>query len=234
MIDSKIINLIDKSLSNDEKIEFLNISKNIITHSEFLRRCTSEFMHHNDVTVGMHIMENAIRTYKRTKKLQKKGKKVSTEYAVIIALCHDLYCVPWQNSKIKKEKFINKHGFTHPIEAALNALYWFPEIFDDDTKTKIIMDGIIHHMFPFPVRKIDETNLELNNEKLLLNVDYIKLLSSLTDNSILKLSLRPSRYKEGRTVSIEDKIVTMKDYKKFEGITSLVTGRNKKLLNQKM
>ena len=42
----------------------------------------------------------------------------------------------------------NKHGFVHPIEAVVNAITWFPQYFKTKEKTVIIIDGIIHHMFP--------------------------------------------------------------------------------------
>ena len=32
-----------------------------------------------------------------------------------------LYELPWQNSGIKKSRLTNKHGFTHPLEGAINA-----------------------------------------------------------------------------------------------------------------
>ena len=43
----------------------------------------------------------------------------------------------------------NKHGFIHPIEAVVNAITWFPNIFLDEHDSLMIIDGIIHHMYPF-------------------------------------------------------------------------------------
>ena len=81
---------------------------------------------------------------------------INLKIAIYIAMFHDLYEEPWQNNiKSKGKKFKNLHGFTHPIEAVVNAITWFPNIFQDEEESLMIIDGIIHHMYPLPVRAID-------------------------------------------------------------------------------
>lgn len=233
-MNTKIKELIMLNLNEKEVNEFLFIAVPIITHPEFLRRCTNEFMHHGNTTLGEHIIKDAIITYKKSKEMLKKRRNISVENAVIIALCHDLYCKPWQNNSIKKKRIINRHGFTHPVEAALNSLNWYPEIFNDEEKTKIIIDGILHHMYPFPVRKVDSNDLEINNKELLLNINNLKLLIELTRSSVnLGITVRPSRYIEGRIMSSADKKSSKNEFKNIYSIVALITGKNSKLLKCK-
>ena len=51
-------------LSKDERKEFFKIIYKIFRHKEFQRRMTSEFNHHNDITLGYHVLEVALCTYK--------------------------------------------------------------------------------------------------------------------------------------------------------------------------
>ena len=119
-------------LSKDERKEFFKIIYKIFRHKEFQRRMTSEFNHHNDITLGYHVLEVALCTYKTCKKKIKKGIKVNTNVAVKIAMLHDFYELPWQNNKESSSKnLIHKHGFRHPIEAAINAIYYYPFLFKD-------------------------------------------------------------------------------------------------------
>ena len=65
-------------LSKDERKEFFKIIYKIFRHKEFQRRMTSEFNHHNDITLGYHVLEVALCTYKTCKKKIKKGIKVNS------------------------------------------------------------------------------------------------------------------------------------------------------------
>lgn len=209
--------------------EFYNIIKPIYEHSEFQRRLTKEFAHHGFITLGEHILEVAAYTYKISKNIE-----CDKVLAVQIAMMHDLYTLPWQNSKIKK-KFFNKHGFTHPIEAVINSINWFPELFIEPYKAEIIIDGIIHHMYPFGVRvfKNSKTNeLELYNFKMLKNIKgkYKRMIEESTKrHKIGKISICKSKYIEGRLVKTCDKKVSIHQIKDFSELLSLVTGKNKKL-----
>ena len=130
-------------------------------------------------------------------------KDVSVENAVVIAMFHDLYELPWQNLNVKKI-MRNKHGFVHPIEAIVNAITWFPKYFETKEKAFIIIDGVIHHMFPLAVRAIDEEDMELNNSDKYNKLpqkykDMIKLSTNI--GKIGHYSLRKSMFIEGRIMS---------------------------------
>ena len=151
-----------------------------------------------------------------------------------IALFHDLYTIPWQNNKKAHVKhFFNKHGFRHPIEAVINAINWYPDYFNNDAD--IIIDGIIHHMFPLPVRSFklkDVEKIELKN-----NYDFNKLddvyqkmiINSIKRGKIGIISLARSKYQEGRIVSLADKKVSLRQIKDFASFKALFTGHNKSL-----
>lgn len=225
-------NLLDKyKLTEEEKKEFLKIATEIVKHPEFQKRMNAEkFPHHDKVSLGEHIINDAILTYKITKK--KKWKKENQQRAIIIALFHDLYEQPWQNND-KKKKFTNKHGFRHPIEAAINAATWYPEFFKDDKETEILLDSIIHHMFPFPVRALNNLDAELQNQKkfenLSSNIQKI-IIDSTKRKRFRTISFSRSKYIEGRIVSNADKKIAWgKELKSFHGILACITGKNPKL-----
>lgn len=235
MLDNKekLNRIIDRyKLSNDEKKEFRNIINSIFEHNEFQRRMTNEFLHHSNITLGEHILEDAALTYK----MCKKRNNVNIELAVKIAMLHDLYTNPWQNNKKNKvNKFCNKHGFRHPIEAVINANAWFPELFKNEEESKIIIDGILHHMYPLPVRTFVDSDI---NKMELKNFDLIDKLSgqnkkimmdSLKRKKVKNYSFSKSKYKEGKIMSKADKKVSRGQIKNISSLTSLVTGHNKSL-----
>ena len=213
------------------------IIRPICYHKEFIKRMKEPFWHHDSKTIGEHIICDAIVTYKIINKLKKRSKKftfINLKVAIYIAMFHDLYEEPWQNNiKSKNKKFKNLHGFTHPLEACINAITWFPDLFKDEYDSLIIIDGIIHHMFPLPVRAIDETDLELNNQEKYdaMHEKYKKIMIASTKiGKVCSFSLRKSFYVEGRLMSKADKIVALrKDLHSLEGYLALVTGKNKKL-----
>lgn len=126
----------------------------------------------------------------------------------------------------------NKHGFVHPIEAILNAYTWYPSYFKDIDTAEIIIDGIIHHMFPIPVRAIDGKDLEINNQEkfdnIPINIKKLIIYSSLR-YKIGPISLCKSKYKEGKIMSRADKIVFFKKEFTIASLKSFLTGLNKKL-----
>ena len=229
----KLENIIGKyNLSKNEKEEFIKIINSIFKHKEFQRRMTNEFLHHSNITLGEHIIEDAILTYK----MCKNRNDVNVELAVKIAMLHDLYTNPWQNNeKNKVNKFCNKHGFRHPIEAVINSIIWFPELFEKEEDAKIIIDGILHHMYPLPVRTfVDDSN----NDMELKNFDLVDKLSeenkkmiidSLNRHRINKYSFSKSKYKEGKVMSKADKKVSRGQIKNINSLTALVTGHNRSL-----
>ena len=207
-------NLINKYLNSEEQKEFLGIIKPIIESDEFKKRSTKEYMHHSDITLASHILEVAILTYKKSKKILKKNPNFRIDLAIKIAALHDLYTIPWQNNKESNVKhFFNKHGFRHPIEVVINAINWYPELFKDDKEAEILIDGIIHHMYPFPVRVYSKTK-ELELKKVNTSIDeyYIDLIIKSTKRfRINNVSFARSKYLEGRVVSSCDKKATFKD-----------------------
>ena len=206
----------------------------IINHPKIKKRMTSKFSHHGKITVGEHIIEDAIVSYKIGLKSKK---KIDIKLVVIIAMLHDLYTNPYQNAeKIKEKSFFNKHGFRHPIEAVINSMIWYPELFKNTYEAKIITDGIVHHMYPLPVQyfyESDDNILDLNNFELVKNIPQ-KLVDILVESTNKgrygKISIIKSKYDEGKIVSKADKIVTMKQIKNFRSLLALLTGKNKDLL----
>lgn len=225
-------------LSSDEKCEFFNIVEPIYNHAEFQKRMNPQiFPHHGKTSLGEHILSDALVTYVLAKKKYNKRKNVDVELSVIIAMFHDLYELPWQNNDDKKNKFINKHGFVHPIEAIINASIWYPSYFDDEIKKQIIIDGVIHHMYPFPVRGTDEEfqETEIHNLSKLKDVDpKVKklILESCNRSRLLGVSFSKSKYVEGRIMSKADKVVTYKnEIKSLNSLLALITGKNSDLDN---
>ena len=225
------------SLSSKDKDELLNIIYPIIEHKEFKRRLTNEFLHHSDVTLGEHIIEDATVTYLLCKKKNRKKSKVNVHLAVIIAMFHDLYTIPWQNNKknTKVKRFSNKHGFRHPIEAVINSYTWYPQYFVDYNDAKVIIDGIIHHMFPLPVTVLSlksENVCELRNfelfEKIPINLKT-EMINSSKRKKIFNLSFTRSKYIEGRIMSKADKKVSFRQIKNLNSATALLTGHNKSI-----
>ena len=188
------------------------------------------FLHHSDITLGEHIIEVTIMTYFESKK----HKNINLDLALKIAMLHDLYTLPWQNNEEARVKhFSNKHGFRHPIEAVINAINWYPELFINEEEKKIIIDGIIHHMYPLPV--------SIFKDSLIKEIKNINLLDYLSDNDreiiensskrgkILNFSFSKSLYLEGKIVSKADKKVSFKQIKNLSSLFSLITGKNKSL-----
>lgn len=223
------------NLKDPEQKELLSIIKNIYSHKEFQRRLTKEFPHHDELTLGEHILKVTIITYIKVKK--KRNKSINLDIAIKIAMLHDLYTEPWQNNPVVEKKLFNKHGFRHPIEAVINAITWYPELFENKEEAIIIIDGIIHHMFPLPSLKYKEhldDKLSLKNYNLIKNLeaDAKNILVTSSNRGILKrISIRPSKYIEGRIVANADNIASIVDFKitNIKGILSLVTGKNQKL-----
>lgn len=226
------------NFSFEDKEKFLSLIKPIVLHKEFMKRYNAKkFPHHGDVSLGKHIIEDAIITYLIVKERNSNNidNQIDYKIAVLIAMFHDLYEKPWQNVKVKKKYFTNKHGFTHPIEAAINAVTWYPEYFNDDNAFTII-DGIIHHMFPFPVRAIDYfiEDTEINNINKFKELDSkIQKMIILSTNRVRvnRVSMCRSVYEEGKIVSKADKLVSFhKDLHNVSSMLACLTGHNKKLL----
>ena len=223
-------------LNNKNCKNLWNLIKPICLHPEFKKRNCGPFWHHDCKTLGEHIMCDAIVTYKIICKLKrKKCDFINLRIAIYIAMFHDLYEEPWQNN-IKVKSLKNYHCFTHPIEAVANAITWFPEIFQNEQESLMIIDGIMHHMYPLPVRAIDNYALELNNQDKFNQLPEIYKKMVFVSTYVGKVgafSFRKSFYVEGRIMAKADKIVAMKkDIRSISGYLSLITGKNKKLITK--
>lgn len=228
------------NLTLDEKEELLDVIYEIFLHDEFQRRMTSEFKHHDEITLGHHILQDTIVTYLLSKKYEKinKNGNFELETALKIAMFHDLYELPWQNNPAADvDLFLNKHGFRHPIEAIINANSWYPEMFEIKQDAEKIIDGVVHHMYPLPVTSFVDSG---KNDLELKNFDKVSGMSELSKSileassnrgKIGRVSLARSKYPEGRIMSDADKIVSMTNFNNVNGLMALLTGHNKNLEN---
>lgn len=214
-------------LENKDMRYIWKVIQPIFCHTEFQKRMKPPFYHHSDITVGEHIISDTILVYKLCKK--RKEPKEVIRRALLIAMFHDLYDKPWMNDT-PKEHFINYHAFTHPIEAIVNAITWFPEYFANYNDSKIIIDGVLHHMYPCPVRAASSLAWELHDisKYEALEDKYKRLITCSLKPCIFKnLSLRNTFYIEGRLLVKIDKIVTMrkdlKGQKVLQGIKSMAS-----------
>ncbi len=216
-------------LTKEDKDYLSKIVLPIINNDNFKKRMTSEFLHHGNITLGEHIIEDTIVTYKLSKK--RKNNTFNMDIAIKIALLHDLYTLPWQNNREAKVKqFFDKHGFRHPIEAVINSITWYPEIFNNSDSV-IIIDGILHHMFPLPVKYLNNKT-ELKNRELYNNLDnkYKEIINnSLKRKKIGPISFTRSKYMEGRIMAKADRKVSRKQIRDFSSAKALITGHNKKI-----
>lgn len=206
----------------------------IYTHKEFIRRASQEFLHHDRLTLGYHILEDAIVSFLICKKKNLDRKQIKT--VLLIAMMHDLYELPWQNNiAAKTKKLFHKHGFRHPIEAAINSLTWFPEFFKNKKNAEIIIDGIIHHMYPLPVISINNNNyknFEIKNIDKFEKLDKVykdMIFASASRKRIGCISLASTLYIEGKIMRKADKIASLDNFESISGLLALITGKNKHL-----
>lgn len=224
-------------INEKEKDEILSIIMPIFMHEEFQKRMTNSFMHHGTTTLGEHILYDTVLTYKLSKKYIRRhpNKKYNLEYALKISMMHDLYTIQYQNSGIIIKKFFHKHGFTHPVEAVINAGTWFKEEFNDNKKRDVLIDSIVHHMYPLPVISFYETNtneFELKNFNLIKDLDVnikLALINSCKRHKLGQISFARSKYKEGKIMSRADKLSSLKQIKTFSDFIALFTGVNNSL-----
>lgn len=222
-------NFLDYGFTLPEQENFTKIVRPIISHPEFEKRCTDNFPHHGNTTLGEHILKDAMITYRLANIYKSKHPNVdiSTETAVVIALFHDLYTNPWQNVD-NDNPLYEKHGFMHPIEAVINAYEWYPEYFKDKEVSKKIIDGVLHHMYPFPVRKIND-EIEIN-EKKITDFKFYDILVHSTKSKRENLCFKKATFIEGKLVSKADKLVTVKEIKNISSLVALVTAKNKSII----
>ncbi len=234
----KLNKIMDKyNLTSYEKNELFGIINKIFSHKEFQNRMTCKFMHHGKITLGYHILQVTVVTYSLCKMNQE---KVNLQLVLYIAMMHDLYSKPWQNNiKEKAKKISNKHGFRHPLESVINSLIWYKEIFDNFQYSYDLIDGIIHHMYPFPVRifqNYNENVLELKNFEMIKNIDkkYIDYIIETTNiNKIGNFSYSKPKTKEGKIVLKADKMVSIGNFDSINDLKACITGKNKNIKYKK-
>lgn len=222
-------NFLDYGFTLPEQEDFTKIVRPIISHPEFEKRCTDNFPHHGNTTLGEHILKDAMIIYRLANIYKSKhpNMDISTETAVVIPLFHDLYTNPWQNVD-NDNPLYEKHGFMHPIEAVINAYDWYPEYFKDKEVSKKIIDGVLHHMYPFPVRKIND-EIEIN-EKKITDFKFYDVLVHSTKSKRENLCFKKATFIEGKLVSKADKLVTVKEIKNISSLVALVTAKNKSII----
>ena len=219
---------IEEGFTLKEQEEFLSIVKDIVLHKEFERRCTEEFYHHGTVTLGQHIIKDTLLTYRMVKiyKIKHPLSKIDLEDALLISLFHDLYTEPWQNNLDKKSLIkLENHGFMHPIEAVINSCNWFPKYFKNKQRREKIIDGIIHHMYPLPVRKVT-SDLYINNRSIKKFKYYNFLKENTKNRKKLYFNFKRAKSIEGRIMSKADKKSAIKELKGIESFLALITGKN--------
>ncbi len=145
---------VKKILKNDYK-NWYKIVKDILLSEEFQKR--KIFKHHEHETVYTHSILVSAYSYKIAKKC-----KVNLVNCSVAGILHDFYTKAWlyspeleileekyrinfSNSK-SKNKFLEKHGFTHPLSAAENSLEYYPKLVNDK-----ILSSIRTHMFPLSI-----------------------------------------------------------------------------------
>lgn len=231
----EVNSILDKyNLSSSDRKIFWDIIYPIFIHEEFQRRMNPEvYPHHDKISLGNHIISDAAVSFILAKRKKDKNKDIDIRTTVLVAMFHDLYELPWQNVIIPRSMYVNKHGFTHPIEAIINASTWYPEYFNDSETASKIVDGVVHHMWPFPVRAIDSEieKLDLNNPAKWYLIDE-KLREMITASSMrsyfkkFHVSICRSLYDEGKTMSDSDKIVSISNIESLNGVLAFVTGKN--------
>ena len=240
IIDSnRLLNKIFKkyNIKSKEQKDIIKIIKPIYEHKEFQKRMSDKYPHHGNFTLGFHILEDTILTYVLSKRYLKKhpNSGYSLELALKISMLHDLYTNPWQNNPSKKKLFCNKHGFRHSLESIINACVWFPFIFEKEDDAKIIIDGVLHHMFPLPVRCFtkDIDKMELNNSSLIDKIPSNILdliIKSSNRHKIGNYSLCKSKYKEGRIMARADKLMSTNEIKNLSSLSALISGHHNSLI----
>ena len=167
----------------------------------------------------------------------KKNNLLDLELAVKIAMMHDLYEEPWQNRHHKVSNFFHLHGFRHPIEASINAAYWFKDEFRDIERARKIIDGIVHHMYPLPVNRVKnfDTNLlstlidMVEKDYEYIVIDYpagiengLHSAIKRATKAIVVLNDEPNSYSDGRKVT---RILKAKRIKEIHYVINKYSGK---------
>ena len=148
-VDDKDILIIYK---NDPYFKsWYKIVRKILKNKEFQKRRL--FVHHENESLWTHSIKVSFNSYKIAVKYG-----INEYNCAIAGLLHDFYTRAWQDNielsflddkyrdrfiNPRKEKLLQKHGFTHPEEALENSRKYFKKYLNDN-----IENAIITHMFP--------------------------------------------------------------------------------------
>ena len=89
------------NINKDNQKVFWQIIDPIFNHPEFQKRMNASiFQHHDNISLGVHIISDAV--YTLNLGLKQKLNKKQIKLAVIIAMFHDLYEKTWQNNEDTK------------------------------------------------------------------------------------------------------------------------------------
>lgn len=119
--------------------EYYNCIRDII-ETDIVKEMDN-YIQHGDTTTLKHCILVSYSSYKMAKKLKLNYKAVAKA-----ALLHDFFLYDWHKNKIGN-KFLEKHGYTHPRVALENAKKYFD-------LTEMEEDIILKHMWPLTLRQI--------------------------------------------------------------------------------
>ena len=130
------------------------IVRKILKNKEFQKRRL--FNHHKNESLWTHSIKVSFYSYKFALE-----HNINAYNCAIAGLLHDFYTRAWQDGielttldnkyrdrfiNPKKEKLLEKHAFTHPIEALVNSKKYFKKYLN-----KNIENAIVTHMFPLSI-----------------------------------------------------------------------------------
>lgn len=143
--------------------EFRDIIQEITRNREF--RKTKKIRHHHD-SVFHHSLKVAYLSYRLAKKL-----KLDHHSAARAGLLHDFFLYDWRAPK--KNRFFEKHGFTHAREAHMNATKHFKLNQKEE-------DAILKHMFPLTLSPPKNTISWIVTfaDKYISIVEYVQIATS--------------------------------------------------------
>ena len=148
-IDEKEI--LDIYKSDKDFDSWYKIVRKILHSNEFQKRRL--FKHHEFESVWHHSIIVSFESYKYALK-----RGFNAHDCAIAGLLHDFYTRVWQDGievatledkyrdrfiNVRKTKLVEKHAFTHPVEALDNARLYFKKYLNKD-----IENAIVTHMFP--------------------------------------------------------------------------------------
>lgn len=128
-------------MKQNKVAEFRAVAKAYLYHEVVLSM--KAFIQHSNVDCYEHSVYVAFSSY-RTAIYLSKFVKLDIDSIVKGAMLHDFFLYDWHHPKTEKERFFEKHGFSHPKRALENAKTYF-------SINKIEEDIILKHMWPLNI-----------------------------------------------------------------------------------